>query len=65
MTGVDQQGKEQITFIFGDGFKAVETMAELVHMGMDPRIVGAVGQAFEQAADFVYSVNHGRGVPPR
>jgi hypothetical protein len=62
MTGLDgRQGSENIVFKFADGFQATETFAELAHMGLDQKIIGAVGQVFEHAGDIVYSTNRGGG----
>ena len=60
----NQQGGESITFVFADGFKATETLRELIQMGVDPQAIQAVAQVLEDAADKVHDTNKG-GMAPR
>ena len=64
MQNVDSQnGGESITFVFADGFKATETLKELLQMGVDPQAMQSVGQVIDDAADKVHQINKGGGPP--
>jgi len=65
MKGLDQPTGGQFGFTFADGFQATETLPELAHMGLDPKVISAVNEVFVHLGDLVYATNHGGGGPAR
>ena len=63
ISGLQGNQSESVTLTYADGFKAVETVPELLHMGFPPQMAQQVVQAFQAMGDVVYRVNRGGGMP--
>lgn len=61
INGLQGAGSESVTITYADGFKAVETVPELIHMGFPAPMAQQVVQAFQAMGDVVYRVNRGGG----